>query len=88
MVTNLAADAIDPTLHMGRIEQGVRTRKESGIEFMRRERDALPPDLRPIVTMHLEVHDATQRALGQVQKAADDMVTQLVKIRRNAREQV
>ena len=73
-VTDLAEEALDPALHMARIERGVRRRKEDGIEFMRRERHSLPADLKPVVDMHLTVHDATKRALGEIQKAADDMV--------------
>lgn len=86
MVTNLAADALDPTAHISRIEAGVRATKEVGMEFMRRERKTLPPDLRPVVDMMLTVHDATQSALAAIQKAADDMTVQLVKARREQRD--
>lgn len=85
MVTNLPQDALDPSLHMARIEMGVRERKEDGIEFMRRERSKLPPDLRPVVDMHLTVYDAARQALGTIQKAADDMVVGLVKARRETK---
>lgn len=86
MVTNLPGDALDPSLHMARIEAGIRERKEDGIEFMRRERTKLPPDLRPVVDMHLTVYDAAKTALGTIQQAADDMVVGLVKARRENRE--
>lgn len=85
-VTDLAEHALDPSLHMSRIERGVRVRKEDGIEFMRRERSRLPADLRPVVDMHLTVHDAAQKALGTIQRAADDMVVGLVKARKNQRQ--
>lgn len=85
-VTNLPQDALDPSLHMARIETGVRERKEDGIEFMRRERSKLPVDLRPVVDMHLTVYDAARQALGTIQQAADDMVVGLVKARRESRE--
>lgn len=81
-VTKLAQDALAPTLQMARVERGVRLRKESGIEFMRRERAGLPPDLRPVVDMHLSVHDAAVKALGTIQAAADDMVVALIEARR------
>lgn len=84
-VTNLPENALDPSLQMSRIETGVRSRKEDGIEFMRRERRNLPPDLRPVVDMHLTVHDAASKALGTIQKAADDMVVELVKARKKSR---
>lgn len=86
MVTSLAEDAIDPTAHISRIEAGVRARKETGMEFMRRERKTLPNDLRPVVDMMLTVHDATQAALAAIQKAADDMTVSLVKARREQRK--
>lgn len=85
-VTNLAEDALDPTLQMSRIETGVRKRKETGIEFMRRERKGLPSELRPIVDMHLTIFDATVKALGTIQAAADDMVIELVKARKRQRK--
>ncbi len=84
-VTDLPELALDPSLHMSRIESGVRARKEDGIEFMRRERHKLPLELRPVVDMHLTVHDAARQALGTIQKAADDMVIGLVKARREGR---
>lgn len=84
-VTKLAVDAIAPTLQMARVERGVRMRKEDGIEFMRRERSGLPADLRPVVDMHLSVHDAAVKALGTIQAAADDMVLALVDSRRKQR---
>jgi len=85
-VTDLPEKALDPSLHMARIETGVRKRKENGIEFMRRERNKLPADLRPVVDMHLTVHDAAREALGTIQRAADDMVVNLVKARREQRD--
>lgn len=85
-VTKLAEDAIAPMLQMARIERGVRLRKEDGIEFMRRERGTLPADLRPVVDMHLTVHDAAVKALGTIQAAADDMVVALVEARRQQRK--
>lgn len=85
-VTDLAEKALDPSLHMARIETGVRERKENGIEFMRRERTKLPADLRPVVDMHLIIHDAAREALGTIQRAADDMVVNLVKARREQRD--
>lgn len=84
-VTDLPELALDPSLHMARVESGVRARKEDGIEFMRRERHKLPSELRPVVDMHLTVHDAARQALGTIQKAADDMVIGLVKARRETR---
>lgn len=87
MVTDLPAEALDPSLHMARIESGVRKRKEDGIEFMRRERNKLPGDLRPIVDMHLTIYDTAKQALSTIQKAADDMVVKLVKARRESRDQ-
>jgi hypothetical protein len=85
-VTDLPEKALDPSLHMARIETGVRARKENGIEFMRRERNKLPADLRPVVDMHLTIHDAAREALGTIQRAADDMVVNLVKARREQRD--
>jgi hypothetical protein len=85
-VTELPERALDPSLHMARIETGIRERKENGIEFMRRERSKLPADLRPVVDMHLTVHDAARQALGTIQKAADDMVVNLVAARREQRK--
>jgi hypothetical protein len=86
MVTELAADAVDPTLHMTRIEAGVRRRKEDGIEFLRRERRHLPPDLKPIATYMVKTYDTTRRAIGELQRAADDMVMELVKVRKGQRD--
>lgn len=87
MVTGLAENALDPTVHMGRIETGVRRRKESGIEFMRRERANLPPDLRPIVDMYITVEDATTSALSTIRKAGDDMVVAIAKARSEQRRE-
>jgi hypothetical protein len=85
MVTGLAADAVDPTLHMTRIEAGVRRRKEDGIEFLRREGRYLPADLKPIASYMVTTFDTTRRALGELQRAADDMVAELVKVRHEMR---
>ena len=87
MVTGLAENALDPTVHMGRIETGVRRRKESGVEFMRRERANLPPDLRPVVDMYITVEDATTSALSTIRKAGDEMVVAIAKARSDQRKQ-
>lgn len=84
-ITRLAEDALDPSIHMARIERGVRLRKEDGVEFMRRERSSLPGDLRPIVDMQLAVHDAAVKALGTIQAANDDMVVALMEARKKQR---
>jgi len=86
MVTELAIDAVDPTLHMSRIEAGIRRRKESGIEFLRREGRHLPPELKPISAYMVKTYDTTRRAIGELQRAADDMVAELVKVRRGMRD--
>lgn len=84
-VTNMAADVLDPTAHMSRIESGARARKEQGIEFLRRERQSLPNDLKPVADMYVSVHDAARNALATIQKAADDMTVELIKARREGR---
>ena len=86
MVTDLAADAIDPTIHMSRIEAGVRARKETGMEFLRRERRNLAPDERPIADMMLAFYDQTRTTMAAFQKSADDFVAQSVKTRREQRQ--
>lgn len=85
LVTELAEDAVDPTLHMSRIGAGVRRREESGIEFMRRERRHLSPELKPIADYMVKSYDTTRRAIGELQRVADDMVAELVKVRRGMR---
>jgi hypothetical protein len=84
-VTNLPGDALDPTLHMSRIEAGVRARADVGYEFMRRNLRQVPAELRPIARAALDVREATQTALAQTQRAMDDMVVELVKLRREQR---
>lgn len=85
MVTDLAEHALDPVAHMGRIEAGVRARKEDGIEFMRRERQHVDPGLAPVIDMYITMYDTVRTSLAAIQKAADDMTVQLVKSRREAR---
>lgn len=84
-VTKLAADALDPTLHMGRIRAGVAQRENTGVEFMKRERAKLPPDLRPIVTSYIELKDVIDKTQAQIQRSFDDAVIAFVKARREQR---
>ena len=86
MVTNLAADALDPTLQMGRIRSGVANRENTGVEFMKRERAKLPPDLRPIVTSYIELKDVIDKTQAQIQRSFDDAVLAFVKARREQRD--
>lgn len=84
-VTNLAADALDPTLHMGRIRRGVTHRENTGVEFMKRERSKLPPDLKPIVTSYIELKEVIDKTQAQIQRSFDDAVLAFVKVRRDQR---
>jgi len=86
MVTQDPGDALDPTLHMGRIGQGVQVREQVGIDFMEREMRAMPADLKPIAAFYLKAQKTKQRAAAELQKAADDMVVDLVKLRRSQRD--
>ncbi|MGH9251972.1 MAG: hypothetical protein ACRD0W_21010 [Acidimicrobiales bacterium] len=86
MVTKLAEDAVDPTLQMGRIGAGVRHRGDVGYAFIKRERAALPPELRPLVTAWLEVKDQAERSAAAIQRSFDDMVLAVVKARRDSRK--
>jgi len=85
MITALPADAFDPTLHMGRIATGVRNREQVGIDFIKREKRALPSDLKPLAEFYLKTQEVRQRAAAELEKAADDMVMDLVKLRRGQR---
>lgn len=84
-VTSLPGDALDPTLHMARIEDGVRRRKDDGMDFMRRLEKELPPDLRPIAKAFLAINDKTTEAIAGIRRAADEMAIELVKLRRHDR---
>lgn len=85
-VTNLAADAFDPTLQMGRVRRGVEDREAVGVEFMRQERNKLDPADRPLVDSYIEVYDTTAKALASIRKSFDDTVMYLVSVRRKARD--
>lgn len=79
-VTDLAENAMRPTAQMGRVEAGVRARKEDGIEFLRRERKTLPADLQPMADMYISVYDSTKKALAEV---VDHVETMVIKIMRD-----
>jgi|SRR5262245_7914440 len=81
-VTDVAMDALDPSLHMRRIEAGVRARAEDGEEFMRREARQLPRELRSVLKQQRQA----RQGLAQAQRAMDDMVIELVKLRREERQ--
>jgi len=85
VITRMPADALDPTLHMGRIVSGVRRREQVGIDFMEREKKLLPPDLKAIADFYLGVQKTRQRAAAEMERQADDMVMKLVKLRRGQR---
>jgi hypothetical protein len=84
-VTSLAEDALDPTLHMSRIEAGVRIRADVGYEFMRHHERNLPKELKPIVKAALAMQSSARRAQAEAQRTMDDMVVELVKLRRETR---
>ena len=86
MVTDLAADALDPTLQMGRIRDGVQARENAGIAFMKAQRDTLDKADRPLVDSYIEVADITTKALASIQRSFDDTIMFLVKQRRKVRE--
>lgn len=82
MVTNLAVDALDPSLHMARIEAGVRARKQNGVEFMRRRLRDVPAEYRPVARAFVNIELKTERALAELRREADDMIVEMVKLRR------
>lgn len=84
-VTALPGEALDPALHMSRIEAGARIRADVGYEFMRAQERALPRELRPIVKAALAMQQTARRARAEAQQAMDDMVVELVKLRRETR---
>lgn len=84
-VTDLPVDALDPALHMSRIEQGARARADVGYEFIQRNQRQLPRELKPTVKALLAVQAETQRAAAALQKIADDMVVETVTLRREQR---
>lgn len=84
-VTSLAEDALDPALHMSRIEAGVRKRADVGYDFMRHHERALPKELKPIVKAALAMQAAARRSQAEAQQTMDDMVVELVKLRRETR---
>lgn len=84
-VTSLPGDALDPTLHMGRIRAGVQAREDVGYDFMSAHEKEVPRELRPIVKSALAIRHSTRQALAATQRAFDDMVVELVKIRRDDR---
>lgn len=83
MVTNLPGDALDPALHMARTEAGVRARKQNGIEFMRRRMRDVPAEYRPVARAFVNIELKTERALAELRKEADDMIVEMVKLRRS-----
>lgn len=84
-VTSLPGEALDPALHMSRIQAGVENRADVGYDFMREHEKQLPKDLRPIVKSALAIRDNARQALAATQRVFDDMVLELVKIRRDDR---
>jgi len=85
MVTNLPGDALDPTLHMARIETGVRARKNDGIDYMRRRLRDVDPQDRPVARAFINIERKTEKALAELRKEAEDMIVELVKLRRGQR---
>jgi hypothetical protein len=83
LVTRLPGDALDPALHMARIETGVRIRKQDGTEYMRRHLRDVPPELRPIARAFVNIERKTERALAELRREADDMIVELVALRRS-----
>lgn len=85
-VTSLPGEALDPALQMSRIEAGVRRRADVGYDFMRAQIRLVSREDRPIVRAALAVRDANRQAMAATQKAMDDMVLELVKLRREQRQ--
>jgi len=81
-VTKLPGDALDPALHMARIEAGIRARKEDGVEYMRRRLRDVSPELRPVARAFVNIERKTERALAELRREADDMIVEMVKLRR------
>ena len=83
MITNLAVDALDPALHMARVEAGVRARKQDGIEYMRRRLRDVPAEYRPVARAFVNIELKTERVLAELRHEADDMILEIVKLRRS-----
>lgn len=80
-VTALAMDAVEPTVHMRKIEAGVRHRAEVGADFMAANRAQLSPDMREA----LEAERAVRAAFATAQRAVDDMVVALARSAKEVR---
>lgn len=85
VVTELAEDAIDPALHMSRIEAGARKRADNGFEFMRKEEKTLPREWRPSIKGYIALRDEQRRSQAAQQRILDDMVVEIAQARREAR---
>lgn len=84
-VTELAEDALDPAMHMSRIEAGARARADIGYEFMRRQEKTLPKDLRPALKATLAIRDEIKRSQAAMLRIWEDHVVDMVKARREDR---
>jgi hypothetical protein len=86
MVTELADDAIEPTIHMAKIEAGVRARKEVGEEFIAdRLRGIEDPALRRTMTNYLRTKQKIARFSAEMQREVDDQMVELIAVQREVR---
>lgn len=84
-VTSAAEDAIDPTLAMGRIRQGVTRREQVGIDFMRQERRRVHGPDRKALDAVMAAHEF-EVAAAKVRQTAEDLAMEVVRLRREQRQ--
>lgn len=82
MVTDRPGDALDPALHMARIESGVAARKDDGLNFMEGKLREMDPADRPVASVLLRMEKRKRKAVAEFEHSMTEAIAELVQLRR------
>lgn len=84
-VSDQPINALDPALHMGRIESGVGRRRRKLARVLRDGRDRIPAGEQPQADMFMRVENFRADMDEKLQALVDDLNSDLISARRKAR---
>jgi hypothetical protein len=84
-VTTEPEPAVDPMLHIRRVEAGERRRARTAEQFIRNRLAMLPDELRPQVKARLKMQDTIDAAVDSLQAVLAEFDAELISQRRDQR---
>lgn len=85
ILTKDVSKLIDPALHLGRVEAGVREKKKQRIEQIKQNRATLPAGDRPTVTAMLRAEELVSGVADLAQQYIDETAKDLIAARKTDR---